>query len=182
MSISFDLKEAISILERTPKVVEEQLLGFSNSWIYNTEGENTWSPHQIIGHLVYGEEADWLMRTKIILESGKEKEFEPYDRFAQDKLYSDRSIEELLSLLKERRAKNLDELRSFNLSDQDLDKEGLHPEFGEITIRTMLAAWVVHDLGHIAQLSRVLAKNYKEEIGPWKKYLTIVRSTPPPEQ
>ncbi len=182
MGIAFDLKEAITFLERTPEIVKAQLWGLPDVWLQNNEGGNSWSPNQIVGHLVYGEEADWLMRTKIILAFGTKKEFEPYDRFAQDRLYSDKSIEELLSLFKERRAKNLEELKSFNLAEKDLNKKGLHPEFGEISLKTMLSAWVVHDQGHIAQIARVLAKNYTEEIGPWTKYLTIVRSKPPPEK
>lgn len=182
MSISFDIDEAISILERTPKVISVLLPGLSKEWLYNNEGDSTWSPHQILGHLVYGEETDWLPRTKIIIEFDTTKKFEPYDRFAQDRLYADKSSEELLDLFAKRRAQNLKELKGMSLSSEDLMRKGKHPEFGNITLKEMLSSWVVHDLGHITQISRVLAKNYKNEIGPWTKYLTIVRSDPPPEQ
>ncbi|XWN36792.1 MAG: DinB family protein [Balneola sp.] len=181
MSISFNIDEAISILERTPKVLSALLSGLSEEWLYNNEGGSTWSPHQVLGHLLYGEETDWLPRTKIILEFDATKEFEPYDRFAQDRLYADKSPEDLLYLFEKRRAQNLKKLKRMSLSPDDLMRKGKHPEFGEITLKEMLSAWVVHDLGHINQISRVLAKNYKEEIGPWSKYLTVVRSKPAPE-
>lgn len=182
MSISFNIDEAISLLDRTPKVLSIQLSGLSDEWLRNNEGGTTWSPHQVLGHLVYGEETDWLPRTKIILEFGEQQKFQPYDRFAQDHLYSGKSTEELLSLFGEKRAENLEELKSMSLSSSELLKKGLHPEFEEITLKEMLSAWVVHDLGHIVQINRTLAKNYKEEIGPWTKYLTVVRSSPAPEE
>jgi len=182
MSASFDLEEAISILEKTPKALSAQLSGLPQKWLHNNEGKSSWSPHQVLGHLVFGEETDWLPRTKIILSSKSIKEFEPYDRFAQDRLYVDKSSEALLNLFAQKRKENIQELRKLEISESDLQKEGEHPEFGLVTLKEMLSAWVVHDLGHIAQINRVLAKNYTEEIGPWSKYLTIVRSNPAPEE
>ncbi len=182
MSIAFDLEEAISFLGRTPKVLMTQLSGLSEKWASSNEGEKTWNSYQVLGHLVYGEDTDWIPRTKIILEYGLEKEFVPFDRFAQDQLYKDKSIDELLDLFAAKRAANLETLRSLHLTNKDLERKGNHPEFGEITLREMLAAWTVHDMGHVVQLNRILAKGYKEEIGPWKKYLTIVRSRPAPEE
>ena len=182
MSISFDIDEAISILESTPKVLSALLSGLSEEWLFNNEGGSTWSPHQVLGHLVYGEETDWLPRTKIILEFDATKEFDAYDRFAQERLYTDKSPEELLDLFAKKREQNLEELKGMNLSSDDLMRKGKHPEFGEITLKEMLSAWVVHDLGHMVQINRTLAKNLKEEIGPWAKYLTVVRSKPAPEE
>lgn len=182
MSIAFNIDEAISILNRTPKVLSIQLSGLSEEWLRSNEGGSSWSPHQVLGHLVYGEETDWLPRTKIILEFGRKKEFEPYDRFAQDRLYVDKSTEELLDLFAIKRAQNLESLENMALSFTDLKKKGKHPELGEITLLEMLSAWVVHDFGHIVQINRTLAKNYKNEIGPWSKYLTVVRSNPAPEE
>lgn len=182
MSHSFELNEAISILEKTPKVLKDQLSGLSDKWLFSNEGDQTWSPHQIVGHLVYGEDTDWLPRTKIILGSESLQKFEPYDRFAQDRLYADKGCTELLSLFEIKRTSNMKELKKLNITEKELSMTGIHPEFGEITLKEMLSAWVVHDLGHIAQISRVMAKNYTEEIGPWKKYLTIVRSKPAPEE
>ena len=182
MGIKFNLEEAISILAKTPDVLSGQLTGLSENWLERNEGGKTWNPKQVLGHLVFGEETDWLPRIKIILEHGTEKEFTPFDRFAQDRLFGDKSTEELLRLFTKKRKRNLEELKALNLTDFDLQKKGLHPELGEITLQQMLSAWVVHDLGHIVQVNRVLAKNYSEEIGPWEKYLTIVRSDPPKEK
>ena len=182
MSIKFNLEEAISILAKTPEVLSSQLTGFSEGWLENNEGGSSWNPKQVLGHLVFGEETDWLPRTKLILEYGTKKEFTPFDRFAQDRLFVNKSIKDLLSLFSEKRKQNLEELKRLNITNTDLQKKGRHPEFGDITLQQMLSAWVVHDLGHIAQINRVLAKNFKEEIGPWKKYLTIVRSVPPTEE
>lgn len=182
MSIAFNIDEAISILARTPKVLETQLSGLSDKWMHSKEGTKSWSPHQVLGHLLFGEETDWLARTKIVLEFGTNKKFESFDRLAQNRLYANKSTEELLSIFAKKRDKNLEELKDMDLSPDDLYRKGAHPEFGEVTLKQMLSAWVVHDFGHIVQINRTLAKNYKEEIGPWAKYLTIVRSSPAPEE
>ena len=182
MSIPFDLNEAISILEKTPKALIAQLSGLSEKWLHSNEGENSWSPIQILGHLVHGEETDWLPRAKIILSSESSKEFEPYDRFAQEKIYADKNGKELLTMFEKKRNSNIKELKKLTITEKELSLKGIHPEFGEITLKEMLSSWVVHDLGHIAQINRVMAKNYSDEIGPWKKYLTIVRSKPAVEE
>lgn len=182
MSLIFDLEDAINFLERTPRVLAIQLSGLSDDLLKTNEGGDSWSPHQVLGHLVYGEETDWVPRTKIILEHGVSKEFTPFDRFAQDLKYFEKTSEELLEMFSKKRAENIETLQSLGLTKKDLLKKGRHPEFGEITLREMLSAWVVHDMGHIVQINRTLAKNYRDEIGPWKKYLTIVRSNPAPEK
>lgn len=182
MSIAFSIEEAITLLGRTPGVLKGLLSGLPDTWTYNNEGGDSWSPHQVLGHLVYGEDVDWLARTKIILEMGTDQAFEPFDRLAQERLYADSSIEELLTLFEEKRNQNLEELKGFGLTEEDLLKKGTHPEFGDVQLKEMLSAWVVHDMGHIVQINRTMAKNYAEEVGPWKKYLTVVRSTPAPEE
>lgn len=182
MALSFEIEEAISFLKKTPSVLQSQLSVLPEKWVFAVEGEGSWSVHQVLGHLVYGEEADWLVRTKIILDKGTEEPFVPFDRVAQERLYSKTSLEDLLKLFNKKRMQNLSELESFNLSEKDLQKKGKHPEFGEVSLKEMLSAWVVHDLGHIVQINRIMAKQYKDEIGPWKKYLTIVRTNPAPEE
>jgi len=171
----FNLQESIDILSRTPAVLESLLQGLPDSWLRNNEGENTWSPYDIVGHLIHGEKTDWLVRTKIILGESLDKTFEPYDRFAQEREDQTRSIEVLLKEFQKRRSDNLNELKSMQISDSDLDKKGIHPELGEVNLRHLLAAWVVHDLGHIAQISRVMAKQYGAEVGPWPAYLGILK-------
>ncbi len=182
MAIGFEIDEAITLLGRTPAVLKGLLSNLPEKWTHTNEGGSSWSPHQVLGHLVYGEDADWLARTKIILEKGTDQTFEPFDRLAQEHLYAETSLEELLTLFEEKRAQNLKELEGFGLTESDLNKKGVHPEFGEIELKQMLSAWVVHDMGHIVQINRTMAKNYVDEVGPWKKYLTVVRSSPAPEE
>ena len=164
--MKFDLDDAIEILERTPVVVANLLSGLSDSWIAGNEGGESWSPFDIAGHFVVGEKTDWLGRTKIILEHGTSRPFEPFDRFAQFHESKGKTVEDLLDEFARLRAENLQELSGL-VSKNDLDKKGVHPEFGEVTLRQLLAAWVVHDLGHIAQISRVMSKQYRNEAGPW---------------
>ena len=171
--MEFSLPEGISILERTPKVLEEMLLGLSENWTHANEGVETWSTFDVLGHLIHGERTDWIVRTKIILNEG-DKYFEIFDRFAQFKESKGKSLEELLAEFKELRSSNLKELSSLNITEGDLNKTGIHPEFGEVTLKQLLSTWVTHDLGHIAQISRVLAKQYKEEVGLWTKYISIL--------
>ena len=172
--MNFDLKKAIEILERTPSVLESLLGNLSDDWTSRNEGENTWSPYDVVGHLIHGENTDWLPRTKIILSRGTNTDFEPYDRFAQFENSKGKSLRQLLSTFKKLRKANMDELKFMNFEENELELTGIHPEFGAVTLRQLLAAWVVHDLGHIVQISRVMAKQYKEEAGPWVKYLTVL--------
>ena len=173
--MQYNVSKAIEILERTPGVLNQLLQGISEEWIKNNEGENTWSPYDVIGHLVHGEEVDWLVRTKIILEFEDAKTFEPFDRFAQFEKSKGKSIDELLKEFEQLRKANLEEFKNLNISESDLDKKGSHPGLGSVTLRNMLASWVAHDLGHITQISRVMAKQYSSEIGPWHAYLAIMK-------
>ena len=169
----FKLNRAIEILERTPEVLEKLLDGLSDSWINNNEGDETWSPFDIIAHLVHGEKTDWIARAKIILEN-KKGFFKPFDRFSQFEDSKGENISQLLTEFKALRNENLDTLRKLNIDDNDLVKIGIHPDFGEVNLRQLLSTWVVHDLGHIRQIARVMAKQYKYEIGPWEEYLPVV--------
>lgn len=172
--MEFDLNKSIEILERTPTVIETLLSDLSSSWIKNNEGKLTWSPYDILGHLIYGEKTDWMVRAKIILSKFDNKTFEPFDRFAQLREKQDKKIAELLDEFKELRKSNLKELRSLNLTTTDFELKGIHPELGEVTLGQLISTWVVHDLGHIAQISRVMAKQYKNMVGPWQAYLGIL--------
>ena len=170
----FDLEESIEILSRTPKVIRTLLEELPQDWTSNNEGENTWSPFDVVGHLIHGEETDWIPRIEIILDQGKNLTFTPFDRFAQFEKSKGKDLIQLLDEFEEKRNQNIDMLKSKNLSQNDLELPGIHPELGPVKLKEVIAAWVVHDLGHIAQISRVMAKQFKFEIGPWTKYMRIV--------
>ena len=172
--MKFNLNDAVLILERTPGVLKAYLKDLPDNWIKQNEGGESWSPFDIVGHLIHGEKTDWIPRTKIILEDGEERPFEPFDRFAQFENSKEENINELLDEFESLRKQNLRTLQSMKLTENDLQKKGIHPEFDTITLEQLLSTWVVHDLGHIRQISRVMAKLYKEEIGPWEKYLPVV--------
>lgn len=172
--MQYDVEKAIEILERTPKVLNELLNGISEEWIRNNEGENTWSPFDVVGHLIHGEKTDWLQRTKIILEYGTEQAFEPFDRFAQYEVSKGKTISELLSEFEKLRSENMKVFKTMDLTD-NLGKKGKHPELGVVTLSNLLSSWVVHDLGHISQITRVMAKQYKEEVGVWTQYMGILK-------
>ncbi|KAA3611990.1 MAG: DinB family protein [Calditrichaeota bacterium] len=171
---NFSLKKSIEILEKTPSVLENLLTNLSDNWINQNEGENTWSPFDIVGHLLHGEKTDWITRTERIIKYGTEKAFDPFDRFAQLETSKGKTIKQLLNEFARLRKENLAVLSEMNIQEKDLEKKGIHPNFGEVTLKELLATWVVHDLGHISQVVRVMAKQYKEEIGPWKAFLPIV--------
>ncbi len=172
--MEFKLSEAIEILSRTPAVVETLLTGLSDDWTMNNEGGETWSPYDIIGHYIEGEKNDWITRMEIILSDKEEKEFKPFNRFAQFEDSKGKSLTQLLDQFKQLRKENLFKLQSANLTDADLDKTGMHPAFGAVTLRQLLSTWVVHDLSHINQMSRVMAKQYTEAIGPWTEYFNVI--------
>lgn len=171
----FELDKSKEILERTPEVLKSLLTGLSEEWIKNNEGENTWSPYEVVGHLIFGEKTDWIVRIKCILSESENKRFEPFDRFAQLKENPNRPITDLLDEFKVLRERNLNELTSLNITQEDHNKTGIHPEFGDVTLKQLISTWAVHDLGHIAQISRVMAKQYTEEVGPWMNYLGILK-------
>ena len=172
--MELDINKSIEILERTPVVIEEMLKGLSPDWVMNNEGPDTWSPYDVVGHLIHGEKTDWIPRLEIILSDKGDKKFEPFDRFAQFKESKGKKLQQLIDEFKELRKNGIEALRSKKLKEEDLDKTGIHPEFGIVTLRQLLSTWVVHDLNHIAQIARVMAKQYKQETGPWQAYLPIL--------
>lgn len=143
-------------------------------WLVQNEGPDTWSPYDIIGHLIHGEETDWIPRAKIILQHGEQRPFEPFDRVAMFEKFKGRSIADLLDTFTRMRAHSLHELQQMNLTPELLEKRGRHPELGVVTLKQLLATWVVHDLGHVRQVVRVMAKQYREAVGPWKAYLSVL--------
>ena len=172
----FNLAESIALLERTPHVLETLLSGLPDRWTQHNEGPDTWSPYDVIGHLIHGERTDWMARLDIILSTGPNKTFATFDRFAQFRESEGKSLADLLAEFSSVRASNLARLRALNLSEADLDRTGLHPKFGSVTARQLLATWTVHDLDHLMQISRVMARQIGPEVGPWVEYLKILRS------
>ena len=172
--MDFDLNAGVAILERTPHVLRAMLAGLPAAWTDATEGPETWSPYVIVGHLIHGERTDWMARARIILAQGPERRFTPYDRFAQFHESQGKSLADLLDEFERLRAENLATLAGWRLTDAQLALEGEHPEFGAVTLRQLLATWVAHDLGHIAQTARVMAKQYRDAIGPWRAYLPVM--------
>jgi hypothetical protein len=172
--MDFDLKSGIAVLQRTPGTLRQMLDGLPPEWTDATEGPETWSPYVIVGHLIHGERTDWIPRAQIILAQGDNRRFTPYDRFAQFRESKGKSLADLLAELAQLRTANLATLAGWRLTDTELALEGEHPEFGAVTLRQLLATWVAHDLGHIAQTARVMAKQYREAIGPWRAYLPIM--------
>ena len=172
--IPFDLNKSFELLERTPTVIENLLAGLSDEWVYNNEGGETFSPYDVVGHLLHGETTDWVARTNKIL-SDTDKDFAVFNRFAMYEESKGKSLNELLTEFKDVRKKNIGFIKSLNVSEEMLDKKGIHPKFGEVTLRQLLSTWMVHDLGHIGQIVRVMAKQYKENVGPWVEYLRILK-------
>jgi DinB superfamily len=168
------MEEATAILARTPATLDALLRGLPDGWIRANEGGETWSPFDVIGHLIHGEQTDWLPRTRIILERGDARPFDKFDRFAQFRGSRGRPLSELLDEFAARRAENLRQLATLALTDADLDRPGLHPELGPVTMRQLLATWVAHDFDHLVQIARVLARQYSDEVGPWRAYLRII--------
>ena len=175
----FDLDRSIDVLRRTPKVLSELLLDIDEVWSRATEGPGTFSPFDVIGHLIDGEETDWMPRARIV-RAGAPATFAPYDRFRHRTRNVQRTLASLLREFAALRAANLAELRSWQLAEPDLDLTATHPSFGRVTLRQLLSTWVVHDLGHIAQVTRVMAKQYRDEIGPWAAFLPVVNDRPTP--
>jgi len=172
--MTFELSQSIEILERTAGTLRSLLGGLSAGWVLADEGPETFSPHDVLGHLIHGEETDWIPRLRIILERGEARPFTPFDRFAFREKLRGKSTAELLDLFSGLRRKNLEILRSLDLKPAQLDLRGTHPELGTVTLRQLIATWVVHDLGHLRQVIRVMAKQYGEAVGPWKAYLPVL--------
>jgi uncharacterized damage-inducible protein DinB len=172
--MNFSLSKSIEILERTPNVLIMMLQGLSPEWTSNNEGAETWSVFDVLGHLIEGEKTDWISRMNIILSDEPDKTFKPFDRFAQIEESKGKSLTELLSEFKSLRQHNIEHLKLKQLTDDDLLRTGLHPAFGEVTLSQLLSTWTVHDLNHIAQISRIMATQYKSAVGPWIEYLRIL--------
>ncbi len=176
----FNLVDTIAILDRTPATLNTQLRGLPNLWVRGNEGrskegKDTWSAFDIVGHLIVGERTDWIVRARIILEKGEARPFDPFDRFAQSRQSQDRSLDQLLDDFARVRGENLAALRALNLQPEDLNRRGRHPRLGVVTLSQLLATWAAHDLTHLHQLSRVMAHQYRDAVGPWRAYLGVLK-------
>jgi hypothetical protein len=178
MRRAFAMDEAIAILSRTPAALDALLRGLPDGWVAANEGGETWSAFDVIGHLIHGERTDWVPRAKIILEHGEARAFDKFDRFAQFSASQGRSLASLLDEFAAARTDSLRELASLHITDHDLDRCGRHPELGVVTLRQLLSTWVAHDLDHVVQVSRVLARQYSDEVGPWRAYLRVISGAP----
>jgi DinB superfamily len=166
--------EAVEVLERTPGSLRGMLAGISDAWSRCDEGPDSFSPVDVLGHLIHGEETDWVPRLRIILQHGEALPFTPFDRFAFRRLHAGKPLAELLDLFGRLRESNLGELRSLGLDAASLARTGTHPALGRVSLAQLLAAWVVHDLGHLRQVARTMARRYREAVGPWREYLSIL--------
>lgn len=175
--MQFNLDNSIAILERTPSVLSALLQGLPDAWTSCNEGADTWSAYDIVGHLIHGEETDWLPRVRIILEHGETRPFDPFDRFAQFENSKGKSMDELLDSFAELRAVNLAELLALDLREEQFGLRGTHPALGTVTLANLLSVWPTHDLGHIYQISRIMAGQYKHEVGPWPQYLRVLQES-----
>jgi len=171
---AFSIEEAVAILERTPATLDALLRGLPETWIAGNEGDETWSSFDVVGHLIHGERTDWIPRARIILQEGEGRAFDKFDRFAQFAVSKNRPLAALLDEFASLRRENLEALKALKLTDADLDRRGRHPELGVVTLRELLSTWVAHDLDHIVQIARVLARQYSDEVGPWRAYLRII--------
>jgi len=172
--MNFDLADAIGLLRRTPPVLRALVSDLPDAWLRSTEGSDTWSPFDVLGHLIDGEETDWIPRARIILARGPNPAFEPFDRFRHQRLNRETPVAALLERFAALRSENVSVLAGFRLTPRELALEGIHPELGRVTLRELLATWVAHDLGHIGQTVRVMAKQYGEAVGPWRRYLPVL--------
>lgn len=178
-----NLEHTIAFLSRTPAALDALLRDLPEEWTMRNEGENTWTVFGVIGHLIHGERTDWLPRTRMILEFGESRTFERFDRFAQDRESQGKSLGQLLDEFARCRSKNLDELRKLDLGSKELERRGRHPVLGVVTLSHLLASWPVHDMTHLHQISRIMAHQYREQVGPWTKYMGVMQcgghSAPP---
>jgi hypothetical protein len=173
-STEFNLAETIALLTRTPATLNALLRGLPDLWVRGNEGTDTWNAFDIVGHLVFAERTDWMQRVRIVLESGEARPFDPFDRLGQLKEKQDRSLEQLLDDFACLRRENLAALGALNLQQEDLTRRGMHPALGVVTLAELLATWAVHDLTHLHQLSRVMAHQYRNVVGPWSAYLGVL--------
>jgi uncharacterized damage-inducible protein DinB len=173
--MNFKIEEAIEILERTPLTLSSLLTGLSNEWIFSNEGESTWSPFDVVGHLVEAEKYNWIPRIKMILTKGESETFPPFDRFSQLSQNKEKTINQLLSEFAKLRQQNLETLKTIVTGQTNLNQTGIHPDFGVVKLSEQLSTWTAHDLSHIAQITRIMANRYHNDVGPWKTYLRIMK-------
>jgi hypothetical protein len=174
--MDFDLDHGLAILERTPSVLRALLVGLPEVWTRQNEGPETWSPREVIGHLIEGERSDWIPRARIILAQGPSTRFEPFDRTAHQRSMSATArVEELVQTFERMRAESLATLRGWKLTPAQLELTGIHPEFGSVRLKQHLSTWVAHDLGHLVQITRTMARQYRDAVGPWRAYLSVLR-------
>lgn len=173
----FELDQAMAVLERTPSVLSALLEDLPDVWTRATEGDETWSAYDVLGHLIHGERTDWIPRAKMILEDGETGAFEPFDRFAQFRESAGKTLRDLLAEFTRLREESLQTLKDLGVEPSDLAKRGLHPELGPVTLGELLATWVVHDLGHLAQIARAMSTRYADDVGPWSEYLPVLART-----
>ncbi|HEY6843205.1 MAG TPA: DinB family protein [Thermoanaerobaculia bacterium] len=170
-----NLSEAIALLERTPATLNAFLRDLPDAWTMHNEGGESWSAFDIVGHLIHGEKTDWIPRARIILESGEARPFDRFDRTAQFRDSKEKSLPELLDAFAALRAESLDQLRAMNLRSHDLQRRGTHPSLGTVTLAELLAAWAAHDLTHLHQISRVMAHQYRDDVGPWVRFMGVYK-------
>ncbi len=173
--MKFDLKHAAEILSQTPFTLRRMLTDLSPDWTETSGDRGSWGVYDIVGHLIFGEETDWIPRAEIILAQGQNRTFVPFDRLVQFERSHGKSLDDLLTEFTHLRNTNLEMLARWELSDDQLQLKGIHPELGEVTLEQLLATWVVHDLNHISQIARVMAKKYESNVGVWKEYLSILK-------
>ena len=171
---AFALDEATAVLARTPATLDAMLRGLPDAWIQGHEGGETWSPFDIVGHLIHGDQTDWVPRARIILEHGEARAFDKFDRFAQFELSQGRTLDSLLDEFAVLRRANLRDLAALEITEADLDRRGAHPGLGVVTLGQLLATWVAHDLDHVIQVARVMARQYSDAVGPWRAYLRVI--------
>jgi DinB superfamily len=172
--MGFDLQQTIALLSRTPSTLNALLRDLPQAWTLGTEGSKTWSPFDIVGHLIHGERTDWMPRARMILQHGENRAFDPFDRLAQERESEGKSLGDLLDEFARVRSESLDALRAMNLQPQDFERRGRHPALGVVTLSQLLATWAVHDMTHLHQLSRVMAYQYRDVVGPWSAYLGVL--------
>lgn len=172
--MKFELNQSIEILQRTPVLLRHWLVGLDPVWLDNNYGEDTFSPFDVVGHLLHGERTDWMTRVEIILDQGEFRAFEPWDRYAMYSESQGKSIDQLIDEFANQRQENLANLKARKLNPADLQRTGTHPRFGRVTLQQLLATWATHDLNHIHQIAKCMAWQYRDEIGPWRKYVTFI--------
>jgi hypothetical protein len=172
-----NLQQTMSLLARTPATLNAFLRDLPETWTLRNEGENTWSAFDVVGHLIHCERTDWMPRARTVLQFGESQTFGPFDRWGHVQQSQGKSLEQLLDEFARVRSENLDELRAFNLHQQDLERRGRHPALGVVTLSELLATWAVHDLTHLHQISRVMAHQYREAVGPWSQHLGVLQCT-----